>query len=110
MQLYFFGTNIEGNIESLSELTKLRELALQQFLVGNHSEIVAHYTSSIYGEIATLASLDNLENLSISECDVSGDLSSLQSLEKLYDAYFSFTKVYGEAILSNGKVVYQEFE
>jgi hypothetical protein len=60
---------IEGNIESLSKLRKLKKLSL----AGQH----------VHGNISALMDMTNLTCLGFSGCKVMGDISSLSKLTKL---------------------------
>jgi hypothetical protein len=101
---------IEGNIESLSKLRKLKKLSLAgQCVHGNISVLIdmTNLTSlifnncSVMGDISSLSKLRKLSRLSLSS-PLSGDIEVMSNFIKLESCFLGHLSVHGDiAVLSH---------
>lgn len=104
-RLILSGSNIEGNIASLSGMTLMKELELNRMpkVTGNLSalssmtlmESLSINNSGITGNISSLSNMTRLRTLEVANTAIVGDTSSLANLTNLTSFYYANTAITG---------------
>lgn len=83
-ELYLCECYIDGDLEALNNLTKLKVLSL----LDNHLEIV--------GDIQSLQDMISIEELCLSDASIYGDINAIKPLNKLKKLFVENTQISGQ--------------
>lgn len=117
-QLIFSGSQAFGDIENISELTKLATLQLGKTNVEGDIKALTNLSlltslalnlTKVYGDISSLAAMTALTNVDFIYSQVSGDISAFSKLTKLITVRMHGTNVSGNVNALSNLVKLQYF-